>query len=214
MFFAKDERKHIASLFNFLMQGEHLAMECARQQARIFPDASSKRFLANQARQENFHAKVFKAGIGLLAPRGIGAPPGQKPMQSYRRLLEEALTRGDCEESLIGMQIVLEGLGDVTLERISAGFPARGAGFERVRHLVLGQEDAHHGFGMARLEKFIGANDDVSSYLLGRTEDYLWLTEQMMQEVAPLFEYFDEDPAEYSAELRTKLPTYLYRKVA
>lgn len=214
MLIAADERKQIASLFSFLMQGEHLAMDCARWQAKIFSDPHSRRFLVNQAKQENFHAKVFKAGIGLLAPKGAGEVLAQRPMREYRRLLEEALERGDCMESLLGMQVILEGLGDVTLDRISAGFPARGAGFQRVRHLILGQEDAHHEFGIKRLHQLIQLQQHIPEHLLTRAEDYLSLTEQMMLELAPLFDYFDEDPAEYIAAQHEGLPQWLFRKAA
>jgi len=89
-----------------------LATEFARKQTHIFSDKYSKRYLSRQSRQELFHTKVFKAGIEILMPRGVGETVGLTPMQSYRRLLEEALQRGDQAESLLGMQIILEGPAD------------------------------------------------------------------------------------------------------
>lgn len=214
MFIAANERKQIARLFHFFLCGEHLAMDCAKRQAQFFPDTYSRRFFTRQAKHENFHARVFKAGIGLLAPRGIGKPQSTSTITSYGRLLDEALSRGDCMESLLGMQIILEGFADVTLERINAGFPARRAGFERIRQLVLGQEDAHHGFGLKRLQQLIDPQLGTPAYLQDRAQDYLALIEEMMEEVTPLFNYFDEDPQAYYDTLRGRLPTGLFREAA
>ncbi len=135
MFLLPDESKQIARLFNFFLQGELLATDCARMQKNIFSDKYSKQFLSRQVRQEQFHTKVFKAGIGILMPRGVGGRVGLETIQNYRKLLEEALLRGDQAESLLGMQIILEGLGDVVLKKISMGFPTRGLNFQRVRKM-------------------------------------------------------------------------------
>ena len=93
-----------------MMQGERLAVDCAQVQAKIFADAKLCRFLTNQARQERFHAQVFKAGIGILMPKGVEKPAGSVAMHHYRRLLEDALARKDAMETLLGMQVVLEAL--------------------------------------------------------------------------------------------------------
>ena len=209
-----DERKQIARLFNFLLQGEQLAFDCATRQAKIFPDQSSRRFLLSQARQEAFHAKIFKAGIGILMPRGIGDAMGKKSMQDYRRLLESALDRGDAAESLLAMQIILEGLGDIALNRISAGIPDRGLNFKRVRQLVVGQEDAHHSFGLRRFEQLLNSNTVRLSELSLRADDYLELAGKLVTSVAPLFEYFEEDPKEYLQELLQTIPQNISREAA
>lgn len=210
MFLAVDERQQIARLFAFLLQGEHLAFDCARQQVVLFNDKPTKIFLSNQARQEKFHCQVFKAGIGITSPRGVTNVPGGKEMQVYRRLLTEAWERGDQSETLLGMQIILEGMGDVTVRHISAGFELRGIGSicRRVRHLILGQEDAHHAFG---LQRFKASLDDksVPDYLIQRSQDYLNLLESLMLSVSELFLHFDEQAEQYSEELYANLPTWL-----
>lgn len=209
IFLARDERTQIARLFNFLMHGEYLAHDCAQKQAQFFSDAPSHKFFSSQAHQEHLHARIFKAGIGILKPRGIGEPLGKQPMEKYRYLLESALERGDEAESLLAMQVILEGLGDVSLNRISKGFPTRGLGFERVRKLVVGQEDAHHHFGLRRLNQCFETDADIPSSLKSRAEDYLELADQIMQSVAPLFDYFDEDIADYTCELKQNLPQWI-----
>ncbi len=145
---AKDDAYHIAHLLQFLIQGEVLAFDCAKQQAKLCNNAGQTKFLKRQARQEFFHASVFKMGVGLIKPKGVGAPLGERPMRQYRRLIEDALKRGDLAESLLGMQVILEGLGDVTLEKTNTQALNAGTTFDKLRRIVLGQEDAHHTFGL------------------------------------------------------------------
>jgi len=58
-----DQSRQIARLFSFLMLGERLAHDCAAQQEAITSDASARRFLSAQTRQEGFHAQVFQKAI-------------------------------------------------------------------------------------------------------------------------------------------------------
>jgi len=210
MFLLPTEHRQIARLFDFLLQGEQLAFDCASAQMQLFEDRASRNFLRNQARQEKFHYRVFKSGIGILAPKGISGTPGTRQMQSYRRVLEAALKRGDRAETLLGMQVLLEGLGDVTLQHIGAGFGRRRLQFlcRRVRHLVTGQEDAHHSFGLRRLRSLM-QEEPASEAIARRSQDYLELLEQLLGSVADLFEYFDEDPEIYKKEFQQSLPIWL-----
>jgi len=211
MFILPDERHHIARMFAFLLQGEQLARDCSRRQIELFEDQAAKKFLRNQSRQEQFHSSVFKAGVGVLAPRGISGIPGQKQMSDYRRLVEEALQRGDAMESLLAMQIILEGLGDVLVKRIDAGFELRGMGIlcRRVRHLIVGQEDAHHAFGVNRFKQSF-EHQEVPDYLLERSQVYLGLLDELVASVSPLFIYFDESVEDYMCEFYAELPDYIY----
>ena len=210
MFLAKTDKDHISQLFAFLLEGEQLAFDCASTQASFFTDASSKKFLLNQARQEKFHYRVFKSGVGILAPRGVRNIPGKKEFLTYRRLLTEALDRQDRAESLLGMQIIMEGLGDVAVNHISAGFDYRNIGFmcQRVRHLVLGQEDAHHQFGITRFHACL-PGDNIPDYLLKRSQDYLELVNSLMHSVSELFDHFDENAVEYLEEFYADLPDWI-----
>jgi rubrerythrin len=204
------EHRQIARLFDFLLLGEQLAFDCASAQSALFDDAASRKFLRNQARQEKFHYRVFKSGIGILAPKGVTATPGKTEMQDYRRLLEEALQCGDRAETLLGMQVMLEGLGDVALRHIGAGFEPRGLQFlfRRVRHLVAGQEDAHHSFGLRRLQS-LSEDEALRQALVTRSQDYLELLDRLLDSVAELFDFFDEDPEIYKREFHQSLPNWL-----
>ena len=210
MFLPADERQQISRLFAFLLQGEQLAYDCASKQALLFDDKPSQKFLKNQARQERFHCQVFKSGVGILTPRGVSNIPGKKEMQAYGQLLTEALERGDQAESLLGMQIIMEGLGDVAVKHISAGFDYRDIGFmcRRVRHLILGQEDAHHAFGVQRFNSLY-ADQPMPDHLIQRSQDYLELLESLMHSVSELFEYFDESAELYIDEFYDDLPDWI-----
>ena len=189
------------------MQGEQLAHQCAKQQARIFNDPVAVKFFDNQAKQERFHARVFKTGIGIIKPTGINDHLGKKAFDDYGRTLLAAVERGDKLESLLGMQIVMEGLAEVSLQHISDGFPSRGVGFNRIRHLIVGQEEAHHQFGVKQLQTYLPEADQnklVSTYKL-----YLELAEALLYSVRDLFHYFDEDADLYYAELLDTVPSAL-----
>ncbi len=214
MLLATEERKQIARLFNFLLQGEILAFDCATQQSKLFEDQVSRRFLKAQARQEATHAKIFKAGIGILAPRGIGDPIANSQMLQYRRLLQSSLDKGDRAASLLGMQIILEGLGDITLNRIRKGFHSRGLTFRRVRQLIVGQEDAHHTFGVRCFQKLSVLPTHNVTSLCQQHDLYLELIDNLLLSLTPFFEYFEEDPREYLAELLDMIPAELSRSAA
>lgn len=210
MFILPREHRQIARLFDFLLQGEQLAFDCASQQIHLFEDRASQNFFRNQAHQEKIHYRVFKSGIGILAPKGISGTPGKKAMRSYRQLLEAALQRGDQAETLLGMQVLLEGLGDITLKHIDAGFEQRRLQFlcQRVRHLIVGQEDAHHSFGVRRLQLCL-QDAAVAESLTRRSQNYFEILEQLLESVADLFEYFDENPQLYIDEFQQSLPDWL-----
>ena len=77
------------------MLGERLAHDCAAQQEAITSDASARRFLSAQTRQEGFHAQVFQKAITWLAPRGINRSPGFAPIEQYRDITPAHLLVGD-----------------------------------------------------------------------------------------------------------------------
>lgn len=206
---AKDTAFHIAKLLQFLIQGENLAKDCAKQQAELCQISVQKKFLKRQYRQEFFHAKVFGNGIKLLNCRSLGSPLGATPMQQYRELIEAALRRGDFAESILGMQIILEGLGDVTLERSNTRFLNSGTTFDRLRQIVLNQEDAHHQFGLDYFQSNYTQPAEIPEQLISRAKDYVHLTHEMLDSVQSLFEYFDVDANHYKQLMFRDLPDWI-----
>jgi hypothetical protein len=209
MLLAADDRKQAARLFGFLALGEQLSRDCARGQAKLAPDKAMRRFLLMQARQETFHKRLFEGAILYLAPRGIHRPPSLAPLTKYRQLIEQALHEGNLAETLLAQQVLLEGLGEVLLDRIDQGMTDRGMGLERLRRLVLAQEHTHHAFGLRRIERFIDTQNHARDKLQRRTQEYLYLIEKIFTELMEFFEFFDEDPRAYVSELRNGLPESL-----
>ena len=68
-------------------------------------------------------------------------------LDTYRRHLAHDLERGHLVSTIIGLQIVLEGLGALTLAHINLALSRYGARFAPYKRLLEQQEDTHHAFG-------------------------------------------------------------------
>lgn len=162
-----------------------------------------KQFLLKQSRQEKFHAMTFQSGILFLAPKGVNAP-AQKHTKIYEALLDEAIARDDLLSSVIGLQVILEGMGEIALSRLDFGMKQRDAGLHKLRRAILAQEDAHHDFGLQYLNK-----NQVSASSI-QPEVYLTVINDMLSSMQNLFEFFDEDSDQYIADFRRNLPDQIY----
>jgi len=209
MFIHPDQRAPIARLLQFLRDGEYLASDCARAQAQLTPDSGMRRFLRSQARQESYHAIVFQANIAWLAPRHLGRCPLLPPLGRYRALIEDAIRRGDLAETLMAEQIILEGLGEAILVRIEEGLAKRNAPFERLRRMLLLQEEAHHGFGCRTLDRMFAAGVTTPEVLWDRGQEYLGLTHAMVATLADLFTSIEEDSTAWAADVGRYVPKWL-----
>ncbi len=204
-----DERAPIARLLTFLEYGERLAHDCALAQAALAPERGMQRFLASQARQESAHAWVFQGAIAWLAPKHLGDSPFLPALEQYRILLENALRRRDFAETLLGEQIILEGLGEAILARIEEGLAKRKAPFGHLRRILLHQEEAHHDFGRRMLDRAIADGTTSPEHLRVRAQEYLALTDGMVSTLGDLFESIDEDPHLYMERAKGYLPAWL-----
>lgn len=204
-----DERIPLARLLKFLELGEQLAHGCARAQTLLAPEPGMKRFLMGQSRQEEFHAHSFKWAIKWLAPRHVGPVPYLEPLEEYRLRLSASLQRKDFVESLLAEQIILEALGEMMLKKIEAGLVKRNAPFQRLRRMLIHQEEAHHAFGLRTLQRAIDRQETTVDSLRAQAQDYLALTVRMMISVTDLFQSLDEDPDEYIAAFHRHLPSWL-----
>lgn len=213
MFIHPDQKAPTARLLQFLRDGEYLASDCAKAQAKLVPDPGMRRFLLNQSRQEAYHAFVFQGAIAWLAPRHLGACPLLPPMERYRTLIEEAIGRGDFAETLMAEQIILEGLGQAILERIEEGLAKRNAPFERLRRMLLQQEEAHHGFGCRTLERMFAAGVTAPEALRDRGQEYLALTHEMVATLGDLFTTIEEDATAWASDVGRYVPGWLHPTV-
>lgn len=204
-----DEKVPIARLLTFLEQGERLASDCAKAQAALVSDSGSRRFLLSQARQETAHAIVFQGAIAWLAPKHLGEASFLPPLEEYRRLVSDALTRQDVLETILAEQVILEGLGEAILTRIEEGLVKRAAPFGRLRRVLLQQEEAHHGFGRRMLERAMVAGQIDAETVRHLAHNYLALTDQMVLTLSELFESITEDPTAWAQDARKFLPEWL-----
>ncbi len=203
------EHAHLAQLLRFMELGEQLAHDCAQTQCTLAPERGMQTFLAGQARQEGYHALAFQGAIRWLTPKSSQSSSISDPMNQYRRLVEEAIVQKDFAETLLAEQIILEGLGEAILKKIEVGLVKRGAPFQRLRRMLIHQEEAHHQFGLRVLSKMIEREEESYDTLRQRTEMYLSLAKTMLFSVQDSFFSIDEDPQEYWDEFHRHLPAWL-----
>lgn len=207
MLVARDERHNAALLFALLKSGEVVAEHVAKRQAKQ-TDGRARAFLRGQARQEAFHAHVFSGAIRVLRPKGVVGNCEQQ-MRRYRRLLDDALDRGDLAESLVGQQVVLEALGEVLLTAIDQGIERRGLGFRRMRKIILAQERAHHSMGDRLLLAMLRDAPEERERLRAVSEKYLSIVEDMYRNNAQLLSDFGEDPDDHWQAIHEALPAWV-----
>ena len=210
MLVKSDERVPLARLLKFMELGEQIAHDCAHAQAALAPEPGMQKFLSGQARQEQFHALSFKWAIGWLAPRHVGPVPFLKPLEQYRQRLDVAIEQKNFIELLLAEQIILEGLGEGILKKIEVGLVKRHAPFQRLRRILIHQEEAHHAFGNRALRRALDRQETTVEYLRHQAQEYLALAETMMTSVTDLFESIDEDPNEYITAFHEHLPHWLH----
>lgn len=209
MHFNAAESLHLARLFAWLGAGERLASDCAWRQAELTEDRRHRRFFRAQSRQESFHSLVFGGAISWVSASGSRTVGASRPLAAYASRLEDALARGDLAESLLGQQVILEGLGEVILAALFRGAERRGSGFRRLRRTILNQEQAHHRFGERQLQAWIDGGRISPRALRVRAEPYLALIQEMLVTHEAVFDALREDPREYRKRLNDVMPGWL-----
>ena len=198
-----EEKTHIARYLSFLLSGEKVAHHCAARQAKLCGNDQAKCFLIKQSRQERFHAATFQSAFLWLTPRGV-TNPAKKQMQQYESLLKNATENNDLFSSVVGLQVILEGMGNVALSHFDHGIEQRGIGYQKIRKAILAQEDSHHEFGLHYLKE-----NTLSAAAANHAGSYLSLINDMFTSLQGLFEFFDEDTCHYFAEFNHNLPEQL-----
>ncbi len=210
MLIKSGEHGHLAELLTFMVMGEQLAHDCARAQCALTPEPSMQTFLAGQARQEAYHAIVFQGAIRWLTPRSYPTSYISIHLNHYRQLLEAAITRQDFAETLIAEQIILEGLGEAILKKLEAGLIKRGAPFQRLRRILIHQEEAHRQFGLRTLSKMVERGEESHESLSQRTHTYLPLAKTLLFSTQEAFYAIDENPQDYWDQFSNDLPSWLH----
>ncbi|MBI2311735.1 MAG: hypothetical protein HYU77_04435 [Betaproteobacteria bacterium] len=205
-----DVNARAARVLRVVALGERLAEEGARLQATLARHPRMARFLRHQASQEQLHAFAFEAGIRYLAPKADPAElPGIKALNQFRERLLADLEQGRLAESLVGLQMVLEGIAMEVLSRLRLDLARNGARFEPLRRRLLRQEESHHAFGAVWLPRMAAEGRTDRERLRAATGEYLLLGNAVLEGCGELFADFGAPLARYREALRQALPEWL-----
>jgi hypothetical protein len=182
--FLPNHDTRLARLLGAIARGEQLAHRTAARQAGLVGLAAMRRALETQARQEHVHATSFAAAALLFDSRGGRAStPLDLAFDAYARELDADLAAGRLAASLVGLQGVLEGLGEALLTRLDAASEPRTAAFDALRRRFARQEHAHQaigarclralGTGAPELREFAGSYAVLSEALIAAGADTL-----------------------------------------
>ena len=209
MLIKPEERAPLAHLLSFLELGEHLAHDCAIQQVALSSNDGMRHFFMSQARQEFFHARTFRMAARWLGTKHIGASPYTHTLRQFRVQLEQAYCRGDFLTTVVAEQVILEGMGEVMLKKLDHGLMKRQAAFQKLRQVLLLQEEAHHGFGLRVLERAIIHQEISVTAIREQAQPFVQLAERLVLSLADLLYSIDEDPHWYLKEFHQHLPAWL-----
>ncbi|UTW45726.1 hypothetical protein KFE80_02090 [bacterium SCSIO 12696] len=211
MHFAPDESIQIARMLQVLKQGEEVARDCARMQAQLRHKYEPRvaKFLRSQARQEHFHAQTIQAGILWATPKAHRQNTHSPAMESLYRRCCQAIKEGRYAESVLAIQIVLEGMGETVLRAIDSNMERRRLGLKKLRHIIVHQEVAHHTFGLRELDKAVAAEGMEQSEVVRLSQEYLDLSERVFAELDTVFEYFGESEQKFQTSVKDALPEWL-----
>ena len=166
-----DRARRVAQLIEVLRQGEILAAHAAQRQSRIAPLPWMRRALEIQAAQERSHVALASVAAGIAGfTHCRGAMPNLiAPLQQQ---LERDLDAGNLAASLLGLQGVIEHLGETLLEQLGKHAHPAGAPLHALRRKVLAQEHGHVQLGARCLQTLapgMEQADALNSYrALGR----------------------------------------------
>ena len=140
----------LARLLSVLHAGESLAAHAAARQAALAPQRWMSRALRVQALQELGHAGMATAALALNGTRGHGPDA----LAALRTQLNRDLDQGRLAASFLGLQGVVEHLGEALLETLGTYTHPAGAPLHALRVRVLAQERGHVQLGARCLRTF------------------------------------------------------------
>ena len=205
-----EQRTQASRLFTALEYGEQLAHRCAVHQARFAESGQSACFLRAQARQEAFHARLFKQAADWSKPARRYRPPAT--LTAFGAHLARAMDNRDTTECLVASQIVLEGFGEQILQRLNRGLDNLNIGFKRQRYLILQQEQSHYAFGLNALRTRFELYETTQETIRSQSGFYLQMVNRIIDEMRDIFGVLDEDADDYKDSLIQALPAWLYAR--
>lgn len=133
----------LARLIEVLRQGEVLAARTALRQSGMAPAPWMRRALAVQAAQERNHAAIAGIAVRMLGAAAGTARHTPDVIADLRLQLDRDLDAGALACSMIGLQGIVEHLGEAVLERLGRHPHPAGAVLHALRNKVLAQEHGH-----------------------------------------------------------------------
>ena len=175
----------LSRLLEVLRGGEELAAHVALRQSQIAPAPWMSRALCIQAAQERSHAAMVTAALTLVATKQR-APD---VTLALRRRINHDLDAGNLAASIVGLQGVIEHLGEALLELLGRHQHPAGVLLHALRKKVLAQEHGHVLLG-ARCLQTLGVNrvENRNDDALAALEDYRAIGRATALQVAALLD--------------------------
>ncbi len=160
--------RKLACLLDVLHAGEALAARTAARQATLAPERWMTRALRVQAVQEYGHAGMAGAALALNGTRGHNFDI----LAAVRTRLHRDLDQGNLAASLLGLQGVVEHLGEALLETLGTYTHPAGAPLHALRVKVLAQERGHVQLGARCLTTLAAQSPASHAGLTDALDDY------------------------------------------
>lgn len=183
-------------------------MHCATAQVNIAEDKNMRRFFIAQARQERHHALVFSTATRWFQPKRFQHLP-HPGLSLFEDKLNHATQNNKLAESVVAQQLLFEGLGEITLEKVSQGIEDRGFGFQRLRKTILKQEKAHHQFGIRHYQKILNDPELDMKNLASQCKEYLEILQHVLENMQNVLQFYHQDAADFYTQLVYELPETL-----
>ena len=117
MLIAPDRSRRLARIVAILLEGERLAARVSAAQARLARSPKMSRALGIQSAQEAEHAALAER-LGRALPAPGATSPALEALRALEGRIDRSLASGDLAGSLLGLQGVVEHLGETVLERL------------------------------------------------------------------------------------------------
>jgi len=188
------------------MQCELVAMRCTTHQASLASNKVMNKFFSVQARQEAHHALIFEKAFSWMRPKHFQRLQ-YSSLNYFENKLQKSLSENNLGESIIAQQLLFEGLGEITLEKLSMAADVRGLGFQRIRNTILKQERAHHAYGEKYIDDVLNVQDSNIGTILVQCREYLELLHTTLHEMNFVLEYYGHNSESFYQSFLKQLPS-------
>ena len=201
----REDKIYASELFHFLSRGEEIAAQCASYQAQITNDNRIAKFFKTQARQEKQHAFIFNQATQYFKPKKTNNLT-HNALAKFEQKLSSALSDKKLQESIIAQQFLFEGLGEITLKKVSQGIEDRGFNFSLIRRTILKQERAHHHFGEKYIDNLLNKPDLKLKPIVTECRDYMEILREVLQEMSSVLHFYHQNSNDFYTLLINDLP--------